>query len=255
MESYQSLQHLNPKPTLMTTIHSNHTKLKRATQALLPITKSEYLQYLACAPEFWYSKHCPDDFSGTPDVEALHIMQQGNAIEALARTYFKPSKNLNVEFQRNFQSGKLLARADIVLTERSTGIRTLVEVKSGTTVKPEYLDDLAFQLIAASAVGKRMDRVGVLHVNGDYIRSGTIDPQKFFVFQDVTDAVGSLVPETRKNIEAAITYLAQEEPVMHLHEYCGQKLDCPALQRQHPHLPEYSVFNISRINQAKLREL
>jgi hypothetical protein len=240
---------------MRTTIHSNHTKSERTIQALLPITKSEYLQYLACAPEFWYSKHCPDDFSGAPDEESLHIMQQGYAIEALARTYFKPSKNLTVEFQRNFRSDKLLARADIVLTDQRTGIKTLIEVKSGTEVKPEYLDDLAFQVIAASAVGMRMDRVGVLHVDGDYVRSGTIDPQKFFVFEDVTDAVKALVPETRKNIEAAIIYLAKEEPVMHLHEYCGQKLDCPALQRQHPKLPEYSVFNINRIHPAKLRTL
>lgn len=239
----------------MTTIHSNHTKSERAIQVLLPITKSEYLQYLACAPEFWYYKHCPDDFSGAPDEEALHIIQQGYAIEALARTYFKPSKSLSVEFQRNFQSDKLLAKADIVLTDNHTGIKTLVEVKSGAAVKAEYLDDLAFQVIAAAAVGMRMVSVCVLHVNGSYVRSGTIDPQTFFVLEDVTDAVRDLVPETRRNIEAALAYLGQEEPIMHLHEYCGQKLDCPALQRQHPHLPQYSVFNISRINPAKLRGL
>jgi len=182
-------------------------------------------------------------------------MQQGNAIEALAKTYFKPSKNLSVEFQRNFQSDKLLARADIVLTDNNTGIKTLIEVKSGTEVKPEYLDDLAFQLIAASSVGMRMDRVGVLHVNGDYIRSGTIDLQTFFVFEDVTEAVRARLPETRKNIETAITYLAQAEPVIPLHQYCGKKLDCPVLQKQHPQLPKYSVFDIGRINQAKLRDL
>lgn len=190
-----------------------------------------------------------------PDEEALHIMQQGNAIEKLARDYFEPSEDLHIAFQRNFQSDRLLARADIVLTEINTSTKTLIEVKSGTEVKPEYIDDLAFQVIAAETVGVRVDRIGVLHVNSDYVLAGEIDIRAFFIFEDVTDAVEERIPATRENIDAAIQYLHQEEPVVHLHKHCGQKLDCPALQRQHSNLPDYSVFNISRIHKTKLREL
>ena len=237
------------------TIQSSSKTQDEIGQLILPITKSEYLQYLACAPEFWYLKHCPDEFSMPPNEETLHIMRQGNAIEKLARDYFVPSEDLHVSFQHNFQSQRLLARADIVLTEISTGIKTLIEVKSGTEVKDEYIDDLAFQLIAAEAVGVRVDRTGVLHVNSDYVLAGEIDIRAFFIFEDVTDAVEERIPATRENIDAAIQYLHQEEPVVHLHKHCGQKLDCPALLRQHSNLPDYSVFNISRINKTKLREL
>ena len=237
------------------TIRSTTTVPTGVTKNLLPITKSEYLIYLACSPEFWYCKHCPEDNFCAPDVEALHIMRQGNAIDCLARDYFQASDALHVELQCNFQSDRLLARADIILTEIGTGTKTLIEVKSGTEVKSEYIDDLAFQVIAAEAVGVHVHRIGVLHVNSAYVYTGEMDIQSFFVFADVTDTVGSRIPSTRENIEAAILYLHQDEPVMHLHQYCGQKLACPALRRHHPHLPEYSVFNISRIGQPKLREL
>lgn len=237
------------------TIHSSNKTQDRVDQTFLPITKSNYLQYLACAPEFWYLKHYPEEFSGAPDEEALHIMRQGNAIESLARDYFKPSEDLHIAFQRDFQSDRLLARADIVLREISSGIKTLVEVKSGTEVKDEYIDDLAFQVIAAEEVGVKIDRVGVLHINNDYVRSGDIDIMKLFLFDDITELVLERIPATRERIEAAIKYLAQDEPVVHLLEYCGQKLGCPAIQQQHPDLPAYSVFNISRISQPKLNEL
>ena len=222
---------------------------------LLPITKSAYLQYLACPPEFWYLKHFPEEYSGAPDEVALHTMEQGNELDQLARDYYVQSDNLQVDIQQKFKSGRLLAKADIVLTETGTRSKTLIEVKSGTSVKPEYLDDLAFQVIAAEAVGISFDQIGVLHVNSAYVFNGTLNIQELFVFEDVTEAVLALIPETQGNIEAAIQYLQAPEPVMHLHEYCGQKLDCPVIQKQHPNLPDYSVFDISRINAAKLRDL
>jgi hypothetical protein len=237
------------------TIPSSKKPQDKVAQTLLPITKSEYLQYRACAPEFWYLKHCPEEFSGAPDEETLHVMRQGNAIESLARDYFKSSEDLHIEFQCNYESETLLARADIVLTEISAGIKTLIEVKSGTDIKNEYIDDLAFQVIAAEAVGIRIDRMGVLHINKDYVHLGDIDILKIFIFDDLTEIVLEQIPATQEFIEAAINYLGRGEPVVHLHEYCGQKLDCPAIQRQHPDLPQYSVFNISRISQPKLRQL
>jgi len=239
----------------MTTIHSSTVTPTRILQNLLPITKSDYQQYLACPPEYWLLKHQPELFDGAPDVEMLHILRQGNEIESLARDYFKAKDDIRIEFQCIYKSARLYARADIVLTEIHTGIKTLIEVKSGTSVKAEYLDDLAFQVIAAESVGVRMNRIAVLHVNKEYIRSNEIDIDAFFTFKDISTDVIARIPQTRINIEAAIMYLEQNEPVMQLHEHCGQKLDCPAFKRNHPNLPDYSVFNISRIGQPKLREL
>jgi len=237
------------------TIISCSQKPAWVARCLLPITKSDYLQYLACAPEFWYSKHYADEFSAPPDEVALHTMNQGNEIEKLAREYFKPSEELQILFQCNFKSEQLLARADIVLTETKTGHKTLIEVKSGSEVKAEYLHDLSFQVIAAKALGITFDSMGVLHVNSAYTRTGPIQVSDFFTYADVTAQVLMLIPETKEAIKAAIGYLAQDEPKVQLHEYCGQKLACPVLQKQHPNLPDYSVFQISRIHQSKLREL
>ena len=242
---------------MIKTILNSITTSLGITSKLLPITKSEYLQFLACAPEFWLLKHHPEEFSGAPDEETRHIMEQGYAIESLARSYFKPSEELDIEFQCTFQSERLLARADIILTETSTGIKSLVEVKSGSKIKDEYYDDLAFQMIAAEAVGVTFNQIGVLHINSEYILSGELNVQELFTYKDVTEVVLALIPNTKINIEAAIECLVQDEPVMELHEYCGQKLDCPAMQRHHPNLPSYNVFHVSRITSSprKLQEL
>lgn len=231
---------------MMKNINSSHIS------QLLPITKSEYLSFLSCKHEFWLTKHHPEDYS-VPDPGALHIMQQGNEIERIARDYFCSSENQEVGFQKVYKSAHLHARADIVITNLAVNERTLIEVKSGTSVKDEYIEDLAFQYLAAQEKGVTFARIGVLYVNKDYVFSSPLQTHRFLRYEDVTQQVLDRLDITRGNIEAALNWLGQDEPSMTIHEYCGNKTDCPALQRHYPNLPDYTVFDISRIKSDKLQ--
>lgn len=222
--------------------------------AVLPITKSEFLLYLACSPEFWYNKHRPGLFAAPPGEEDLFAMRQGQAVERLAQGWFKPSHTLQVGFQTDFRTNVLYARADVVLTNPHTGARTLVEIKSGTKVTDEYLYDLAFQCHVARENGILFDRVAVLHIDNTYVRRGDLDIERLFVFADVTDQVSVLRNGTDLLIRQALDYLAQPAPTVQLHECCGKKLACPVVQMQHPDLPHYTVFNISRIDKKVLHD-
>ncbi len=233
----------------MKNLNSSHTP------QLLPITKSDYLLFLSCKHEFWLTKHHSETYSSVPDPGALHIMQQGNEIERIARDYFCSSENQKVRFQRVYESEHLYARADIVITNLAVNESTLIEVKSGTSVKNEYIDDLAFQYIVAQENGVAFARVGVLYVNKDYVFSSPLQPHRFLQYEDVTQQVIDRLDITREYIKAALNWLSQDEPAMAIHEYCGNKLDCPALQRYHPNLPDYTVFDISRIKSNKLQSL
>lgn len=233
----------------MKNINSSHIS------QLLPITKSDYLLFLSCKHEFWLTKHHPEVYASVPDPGALHIMQQGNEIERIARNYFCSTDNQKVSFQRVYESEHVYARADIVITNVANNETDLIEVKSGTSVKDEYIDDLAFQYIAAQETGISFARVGVLYVNKDYVYSPPLQAHRFLKYEDVTKQVLDRLDITREHIRTALIWLQQTEPVMAIHEYCNKKLDCPALQRYHPNLPDYTVFNISHIKANKLQPL
>ncbi|MCC6414083.1 MAG: DUF2779 domain-containing protein [Saprospiraceae bacterium] len=220
--------------------------------AALPITKSNFLLYLACPPEFWYNKHRPELFTAPPGEEDLFTMRQGQAVEALARNWFKPSVTLQIEYQTVFQTDTLYARADVVLTNPQTGERTLVEIKSGTKVTDEYLYDLAFQCHVARENGILFDRVALLHIDNTYVRRGGLDIERLFVFADVTRQVGAMRDGTTMLIRHALDYLSKPAPTVRLHECCGKKLACPVVQMMHPGLPHYTVFHISRIDKKVL---
>ncbi len=219
------------------------------------ISKSQYRQFLICRHEFWLQYHEPETFASKPDIELMHQLDLGNAIERLAMDYFVASEMLTVDFQQEYISEQLYARSDIVLTEKYPHSRTLVEVKSGTAVTRDYLNDLAFQFVAAEMAGVPIDRLGVLHVNKPYIFDGVLDLQAWLVYVDVTDQVIDRLDQTRENIAAAINCLLGDEPKMALHLFCNKKRKCPAFQKYHPEWPSYSVFQISGIHQAGLRTL
>jgi hypothetical protein len=223
---------------------------------LLPLTKSDYLVYRACPPELWYAKHRPELFAAPPSEEDLFAMRQGQAVEVLGRRYLEKIPYLEVAFQQTFDTGALLARADAVLTDTVSGMRTLVEIKSGTEVKEEYLHDLAFQAAAARDAGAVFDRYAVLHVNRDYVHTTPdIHLDAYFLYADVTEPVEALAAETRRSINEALAFLEQDEPDVPLHTFCDKKLDCPAIRHRHAPFPPYTVFNIGHIRREVLRGL
>jgi len=222
------------------------------------LTKTAYLNYLACPQEFWLDYHDPDLINRhVSTLEYEHLRQQGYLVQQLVKklAHFRSSDAVSVEFERVFQTTDLYARCDAVVTDKETGIVDLYEIKSSASVKPEHLDDVTFQKMVADLTFTRVGRCYVITMNDKYIRRGEIDVEQLFLVTDVTEEVANRMADTQRQTREAIAYL-DSVPEPSLIEYCTEnKLDCRFITKHFPNLPDYTVFDIAFLKNDKRRDL
>ena len=221
------------------------------------LNKTDFLRFLSCPNEFWLKLRMPLLLQTPSTLEYEHLREQGYTVERYAKRLeqFQPTGPFAVDFQRVFQTNDLYAKSDIVVTDSTTGVLDIYEIKSSGSVKPEHLDDVSFQKIVAKKCGFTVGQCFVITMNGEYIRQGEIDPEQLFVITNVTDSVLALASTTEDQIKAARAY-ADSEPVASLVDYCtDNKLDCRFIKLNFPNLPDYTVFDIAFLKNEKRRDL
>lgn len=243
-----------------------------ATKTKTYLSKSDFLKYQCCPSYLWLWKHKPE-LVPTDEEEAINRrLEQGNEVEAKALELFPEatlitsrgskakedtdvlvSENAKTLFQATVitESG-LLAMAD-VLKKNADNTWTLYEVKSTNSIKPEHIYDVTFQRIAFEEAGYEISNVQVIHLNKEYVRRGSINTKELLTFTDVSDKVEKIHPIIKQQIEDALELVNRiDEP-----SSCSCRLKtrsghCPTFHYFNPDIPEYSVFNISRIGGKKL---
>jgi hypothetical protein len=236
------------------------------------LTKSDYLKYLIHPAYLWLQKWDKDRLPPF-DEAAKAIMEQGNVLEGYARELFGHGSTVAALFQDSvretegyvhngastiFQASvltdrRLYARADVI-TRNDDGSWDLIEIKSATKIKPEYAHDLAFQKTAFEESGYRIGRSFVVHVNNQYVRRGSIDPQLLFTKIEVTDEVDGLLERTRRGIAAALEIIAlphcPDDSLAKATSYWGWR---DVWRGLHPNLPEDSIYHLCRLDLAQAR--
>lgn len=241
------------------------------------LSKSDFLKYRTCPSYFWLWKYKPVEVPDESSVEVRdNKFEQGNQVEAVARQLFPTGKlvdGYNVTAKANterliadgaeilFQAtvitdDNLLAMADVL--EKNDDGWILYEVKSSSSVKKDkHIPDMAFQKIAFEKAGYVINETRIIHLNKEFVRSGdTIDPSKYFVIANVDEQVNAILPEVRDQITLAIERMNDaDEPTACPCRQKSRSNHCPAFSRFNPDIPEYSVYNISRMNGKKLESL
>ena len=149
----------------------------------------------------------------------------------------------------------LYSRADAV--ESTGGGETILhDVKSSISIKEEHVKDACFQKICAERAGQGIDRVSLVHLNGEYVRDGEIDPGELLVFADITDEVGGIETETVDEIEDALEFLAGEID----RDGCtcidlSRSSHCEAFSLLNPAVPKPSIYSLPRLGAGKRTEL
>jgi len=93
-------------------------------------------------------------------------------------------------------------------------------------------------------------------MNKEYIRHGALDIKALFTIEDVTVKVSERLAEVENNMTVAQEYLNSEEPTGSCDcLYKGRIRHCTTFKYSNPHVPEYSVHDISRIHKTKLEKL
>jgi len=133
----------------------------------------------------------------------------------------------------------------------------LVEVKSSTKVKDVYYPDVAVQYYVLEGCGLKINRAGILHINNRYIYDGLqLDLKAFFVYKDLADQVKSMQKEIAENLAGLKTMLANSDaPAIIPSRHCSRPYDCEFWDHCTQDMPEFWVFNINGIAQARLDQL
>src|SRR3989344_5343170 len=210
------------------------------------------------------SIHEPEKF---PEVDEItqHRFDEGHLVGELAKKVFpsgidiktenfnenlKKSKELLTErkplFEAAFKNETIYARADILfpINQKEWDV---IEVKSSTQPKELHIHDLAFQRHCYEQAGLKINKCRLMHINGDYVRQGEINPKELFAQQDVDELVNEASKEIKDNIKAMLNIMsAKKMPGGKICVECKGPNTCPLPEECWDFLPENNVFNLYR---------
>lgn len=225
------------------------------------LTKTEFIHFLNCSKSLWLLKKDPEHYPyGEFSTFMQKLVREGYEVERYVRQFFENTGGRDVRFQAVFETDKgLYARVD-ALEHMGDGTTELYEIKSSTSVKTDtrhnHLKDACFQKICAERAGQKIDRVFLVHLNGDYVREGEIDPNAMLVFADITEAVDEVEAETSEEIDAALAFLACDHDMNGCS--CIERTranHCDAFSLFNPDVPTPSIYSLPRLRANKICDL
>jgi hypothetical protein len=225
---------------------------QETTLASQHLTKSRYIAGLQCPRRLWLVVHEPmpyeEPVAGSPldmghDIGTkAHLLFPGGVLvteepwqhaEAVAHTKaLMDDEQVPAIFEAAFEFDGIRIRVDVMerLASGAWGIR---EVKSSTSLKDHYLDDIALQAYVLRGAGIAVSSIELLHVNAAYVRgSGGICWRDFFARMDIGEAVAARLVDLPSHLPAMRDYLAMTDlPDVEPGKQCGTPYSCEFLDR------------------------
>lgn len=236
----------------------------------IQITKSFYTAGVQCSKRLYLLAKKPELATGpTEDVqlrfsqgqgvgelarqrfpEGVLVSASGSAIQHALDVTIKHMEELKVSaiFEAAIQYKNLLIRVDI-LKNNFDGTWDLIEVKSSTDVKPEHLEDVAFQLMVLQAAGVKVRHVILSHVNNK-VTFPNLD--EFFVDHDLTEAAQQSVPQVVLQVKAQMAVLeADEAPEKKIGRQCSSPYGCEFKSQCWADVPKGSTLELYNYRKRK----
>jgi len=244
------------------------------------LSKSKYLTGLQCPKALWINIH-RRDLMPPIDASTQAIFDMGHEVGELAQTRF-PGGTLISEnhfqipqaekstlkaiasdapsiYEATFTHEGVSVRLDILVRASGSGtdsVWDMVEVKSGTKVKDVNVSDLALQRWVLTGAGLKIRKVYLMHLNRGYMREGELDVNELFTLSEVTGAVAERIEQVPERLAEMHRTLAREEmPERELGPHCREPNDCLLLDYCRQGLPEFSIFDLPRIDWEKTAQL
>ncbi|MBN1950921.1 MAG: DUF2779 domain-containing protein [Bacteroidales bacterium] len=159
-----------------------------------------------------------------------------------------------VIYEATFVYDDILVAVDILV--KTDNCWQIYEVKSATKVKDINIIDIASQQYVLAGNGLTINRVFLVYLNNQYVRNGNLNVESLFVKEDVSERVDSVLPTIPELVAQLKDAIKQSNiPDIDIGPYCSDPYDCDFMGHCWQHIPENSVFNISRLNSRKKFEL
>lgn len=242
----------------------------------MTLSKSDFLKYQLCPSYLWLWKHKREVVPVDEEEDIKRRLEQGNQVEGYARLLFPDAvlvesngSQAQKDTERLVSNGAetifqatvitdsgLLAMADIITFNQEKDSWTLIEVKSTNSVKKDHVYDVAFQKVAFEEAGYKIGDTGVIHLNKEYTRKPTIDANEFLLQTDITEKVDGILGSIKEQSQEALASIKNKsEPTTCSCRLKSKSNHCPTFYLLNPDVPEYSVFNITRMTGKKLASL
>ena len=243
----------------------------------MTLSKSLYVRGLQCEKSLWLKKKKPEVLQA-PDDGAQAVFDTGTSVGELACELFGGGER--IEYTGNFntqmtKTKELIERGTKVIYEATfcfDGILVMVdilricedgliinEVKSSTSVKEVYIDDASIQYYVISSLGYKVSAVNIIHIDNSYVRGEKLDLEKLFHTEDVTEQIiqkQAEIPQILNKFEEILS--RNVEPEVDIGPHCSDPYHCDAWEYcwcEQRGIPEYSIFNISRLRSDKKFDL
>ena len=240
------------------------------------LSKSTFIRGLQCEKSLYLYKHHYKLKDPTPaSVQA--VFDQGtnigllaqslfpNGVDASPENHFKMvesvgktrefiSQGQTIIYEATFLYNDILAALDI-LVKYDNGWKAY-EVKSSTKVSETYVKDAAIQYYTITNSGIDLKDISIVHINNQFTKDGELDLHKLFRIESVYDQVLDYLPRIPNEIRRLKNVIESPDiPQVDIGPHCSDPYDCDFKGTCWKHIPEYSVFNISRLNKNKKFDL
>ena len=243
----------------------------------MALSKSLYIRGLQCEKSLWLKKKKPEVLQA-PDDSAQAVFDTGTSVGELACELFCGGERIEytgyfsaqmaktkelmehgskVIYEATFCFDGILVMVDILRIDKDGLI--INEVKSSTSVKEVYIDDASIQYYVISSLGYKVSAINIIHIDNSYVRGEKLELEKFFYAEDVTEQVKQKQADIPQIISKFDEILSKDvEPDIDIGPHCSDPYNCDAWEycwRKQRGIPEYSVFDISRLRSDKKFEL
>lgn len=235
------------------------------------LTKSKYMAGLSCPKYLWMMFHDMDKIP-EKDMATEYVIQQGHIIGQLAKKLFPDGTDVQEDdfkqnlletkkllekrktiFEAGIIAGQLYARADILFPVKDSW--DIIEVKSTTSVKEEHIHDVSFQKYVYEKAGLKIRKCFLLHIDGEYVKDGEINPKELFRQEEITEQVDTAIIGIQERIDEMMKIINNPEPpAVHIGKGCNNGFECECEDCWN-FLPEGHVFELYRGGKKSLELL
>ncbi|MHA7864859.1 DUF2779 domain-containing protein [Flagellimonas marinaquae] len=240
------------------------------------LSKSTFIRGLQCEKSLYFYKHhykLKDPIPSSLQV----VFDQGtnigllaqelfpNGVDASPENHFKMvesvketldfiSQGQTIIYEATFLYNDVLAALDILVKD-DDGWKAY-EVKSSTKISDTYVKDAAIQYYTITNSGIDLKDISIVHINNQYVKNGEIDINELFTIESVLDQVLEFLPKIPNEVIRLKNIIESPEiPQVDIGPHCSDPYDCDFKGTCWKHIPEYSVFDISRLNKDKKFDL
>jgi CRISPR/Cas system-associated exonuclease Cas4 (RecB family) len=243
------------------------------------LSKSKIIAYRQCPKRLWLEVHRPDVREDSDASKAAFVI--GDQVGAVARTIYDPEDEgvtLDVKvdgvekaiahtaklvvkaegpiFEAGFQAGGGRAFADVLLPHEQDGNTAwrMIEVKSSSSLKEYYRDDIAVQAHIAREAGLVLSSVALAHVDTGWVYEVEGIYDGMLKEHDLTEEAFSRHEEVAEWIREAQKVVSDlEEPLIAPGDHCYTPFECGFCNYCHRYeeAPDFPLSVLPRFNEKR----